>query len=271
MTADTYARQQSRYYTGQVHEHDGVWWFSWTPQYCKPVLPYEPVPHPDVRPAPSRSVLGYGMVVPEGHPANDQVHVMVRCAPEPGELYSLKDVEKSKRSQVRKGLTRCEVGRITDLEPWIGDLKDINISTHERTRYGRPASYYTEKYDEWKRGILALFAVEERDWWGAWHEGHLVAFLYGYEVEGVYYIDTFKSNSAAFHASPNDALQYHVMEQALNVRSCREVINSEWAESNPKLNAYKEQFGFVKQTRPMVKHLNPLVRPFLGLAKKLFP
>lgn len=198
------------------------------------------------------------------------MHVYERTLAEHGE-FGIADVDKSKRSQVRKGLAQCSVEVLVDLEQHLSDLREINISTRSRTGYGRPASWYTERFEEWKKEMLLLFALPGRQWWGSFAEGRMVAFLYGYHVDDRMYIDTFKSHGEALHLCPNDALLFRVMEHAYSTLGCTSVINSEWAPGNAGLNSYKEKFGFVKTTHGVRKYITPLARPLVGLAKRLFP
>lgn len=242
-----------------IHYHRGVWWQEVTKFYCKPVWPFQVIPMKASYPKYTRCLLGFSYIIPEGQKANKIWHVF-SIEGEKLKNYSIKSLSSSKRARVRKGFRNTEIKRITKIEDVIEDMKVIAIETAKRTGYGHPPIYYVRKFEEWKNFIFKLFNLPDREWWGAFVNGRLVAYIYAHEVDGIAVISAAKSHTDYLKLCPNDALIFNFVEYCRDKLSCNEVIFGEWDPQNPSLNRFKEKLGFMRKDLPMYAWYNPLVK-----------
>lgn len=256
MRADQFLDQLRRL-GAQLHEHDGVWWRRRAPFYWWPAIEFQEIEPGSAMPAAGRALAGYGHVVPDSAPANSARYYMVLEAPEAG-TFGLETLSSKKRNQVRKGLRTCAVRRLSALEELIPDLQRINISTRRRTGSGLPEEYYVRRYGEWRRRMLAIFALPERDWWGAFVGERLVGYFHSYAIDNVLIIDAAKCETESLKHNPSDALLFTLLEDAFNVKGCRRVIYGGWVPTDEKLTAFKEKHGFRRTEFRAFRKLSPV-------------
>jgi hypothetical protein len=147
--------------------------------------------------------------------------------------FDLKLLDPKKRNKVRQGLKFTQVRRLEQIEPYLNEMRDINVD-HAR-----------------------------RHWWGAFLDGRLAAYMICYQVNDLGFIDTTKSHSDFHKYRPNDALYYTVLRQFALDTGCHAVLNSQPQREG--LNRFKEEFLFRQKGLPYYNS-NPRL---LGLARRM--
>lgn len=263
MTPEQYIQQQGRI-GYKIHHSQGVWWQQHGPFYYKPIPEFQEIPPGTSRPNLLKGLAGYSHMVPAGYRSNKIWSFMIFEWSGEGQ-FSLETVGSKKRNQIRKGLKLNEIKRIEDIGPYLDDLKKINITARGRTGVGKPATYYEDHYNEWRHTIEAHFSLEDREWWGAFIDGKLIAYYYGYQIDSTMIIDTAKTHSDYLSFNPTDALLYSMMEHLLNGCGVRRIVYGGWVSDDQKLAHFKEQFLFFRKDFPVYLHLSAPVRLLLQL------
>jgi hypothetical protein len=171
----------------------------------------------------------------------------------------------AKRKNIKRALANLAFERLTAIEPLLPQMQAACIAQAERTGHGKPPGYYALHEAEWRRFLLNEFALPDREWWGAFHEGRLAAYLYAYQVEGTVVFLGFKSNTAFFNHRPNDGLIHHFVSYCRDLGTVERIVFGDWAPDDANLNAFKESFLFQRTDLSVYAVYNPLVR----LAKRL--
>jgi hypothetical protein len=249
----------------KLHAHDGVWWQEMEPFFYKPAVEVDAVRTFEQRPARMRALLGYSHAVEPGCPTNRTWRYMCYDNP-PGVKYSLDRLSRNRRSSVRRGLSRNEVHRITNLEDWVQDLQEIVITAVGRTGYGLPPEYYVKHFDRWMRRTLQLFKLPGREWWGTFHGGKLVAYCYGYQIDDIALLDTAKVHTDFLEHYTYDAVLFTLMEYLINEQGCRTIFAGGWTPDKEPLVEFKKKHNFQIVEMPAFLRLTPLGR--IGLAAK---
>ncbi len=271
LTARQFAEQQQAL-GRSIHEHDGVHWEEVYPFYCKPAFPYQAIARGSSRPAWLRSVLGYSHRVEDPAQGNRSVPAMLLTR-DRLEGFGLQSLPQKKRNNVRRALENCEVRPIDDLEPLLERIREINASQAERHEKGigaeTPASRYVAEADSWREQMRREFALEGREWWGAFAGDVLAAYLRTYQVDGVRIIEQAKTDTACMKHYPMDALYFSVLSRAAADPACRLIINGR--PQHPSLNHFKEQFLFLPGSLPFYSSSAQLVecgkRIWMGFAR----
>lgn len=257
MKAEDFINQQIK--AGyKIHFHQGVWWEKVAPFFYKPVLPYQEISPRESRPRLARSFFGYNHCVPDSRYAKKVWPVTFLCE-EKLKNFSIRKLSLKTKRSVRKGLKNVNVRRIEIIDNVIEDMKDICISTAERTKHGKPPHYYLKNYNEWKVYIFRLFNLPNREWWGAFCEGKLVAYIYAYKIGDTMYVDTHKSHTEFLKLKPNDALYFTFIEYCKNLLDCNSVNSGDWNKINKGVNVFKMKYGFEKVDLPVYTNYNPFV------------
>lgn len=243
----------------RLHEHDGVWWRERRPFFWRPAMELEAVERGRARPNRFRALVGFGHRVRDWRDANQRrtflLYERSDAAP-----FTMESLSSNRRNQVRRGFRRCDVRRIEALGPVLEDLREINISARERTGVGRPTDYYRGAAVEWRRKIEKIFALPERDWWGAFVDGRLVAYYHSYVVEDSLIVDTAKAHTQYLDHYPVAGLLFTVMDDALNRKGVRWINYGGLTLGDEKLTVFKESYGFRKVEIPMWIELTPVFR-----------
>jgi hypothetical protein len=244
MTEAEFAEQQ-RTLGLRIHMHDGVYWETVYPFYCKPAFPYTPFDPGEARPARFRSVLGYSHQVRTPARGNRVVPLMV-LGRDGLDGFELMKLPPKKRNKVRRALEQCVVLPITDLGAHLERMRDINTSQALRQEQGAgaetPARRYTQEADAWRAQIRREFGLQGREWWGAYVGAVLAAYLRTYQVGGVRVIQQTKADTTLLKFHPMDALYYTVLCRAAADDTCVKVVNG--SPLHPSLNHFKEEFLF---------------------------
>jgi hypothetical protein len=248
----------------QVHANGSVWWKTKYPLFCEPAFEFRCFEPGAARPRASKAVLGYAHRVPEAGRSNRVIEYMVLDGDDL-RGFSMARLGQKKRNQARQGLKRCQVSKLQTLTPWLEDLRRINISQAERllmdTTFDTPPSDYVKHAEAWRSRMTTAFALPGRDWWGAFADGKLVAYLVTLSVENTLCIETSKAHTEALKLRPNDALYCTVLENAAQDPDCRQIMNS--PASRGSLDHFKEEFLFEK--RPLYFYNSqPRLRRVLG-------
>ncbi len=251
MLTEVQFAEQQRLLGLRIHEHEGVFWEEVRPFYCKPAFVHRAFARGSARPARLRGLLGYSHRVPEPGQANRWLEVM---ALERNRLdhFGLMQLPQKKRNNVRRALERCEVRPISDLEACLERLREINFVQALRHEQGAgadtPAERYRQEADSWRAQIRKEFALAGREWWGAFVDGVLAAYLRTYQVEGIRIIQQAKADTAWLKYYPMDALYFEILTRAAADAGCLQIING--SPLHPSLNHYKEQFLFTTVALP---------------------
>jgi hypothetical protein len=238
-----------------VHECGGVWWATVQPFYCKPVNEFRQIARGAARPALAKSLLGYSHQVPSLEGANRSVTHMVLEGEDLGQ-FGIGRLRGSKRNQVRKGLSLCEVRPIRDLDTFLERMRAINIAQARRIenlgeRGGfLPSKHYESHAEQWRRETRREFTHRGKQWWGAFHGDLLVAYLVSVEIGDVKMIGAVKSDPAGLQFCPVDALYFTVLEAAGRDAECNQVVNGGPGGERPGLTHFKEQFLFRQKPVP---------------------
>lgn len=243
--------EQQRSLGHRIHERAGVYWEETYPFYCKPAFIYKAFARGASRPVRWRSLLGYSHQVLRAEEANRSLPTMA-LGRERLDGFGLQSLPQKKRNNVRRALENCVVRPIHDLEADLERIREINAAQARRHEQGvgaeTPASRYTREADAWRAQMRREFPLAGREWWGAFVDGVLVAYLRTYQVDGIRVIQQAKADTAWLKAYPMDALYFTVLGQAAADSACRLIVNGR--PQHPSLNHYKEQFLFRPEEFP---------------------
>jgi hypothetical protein len=250
----------------RVHRHDGIWWRNISPLYCRPAFEFHSILPGTQRPRFQSSILGYSHHVP--HPGQgNQTLFYYSLEGESLRRFELKLLDPKKRNKVRQGLKFTQVRRLEQIEPYLNEMRDINVD-HARRLMGDPTfdtpyTFYLDHERQWRNQMHKRFVLERRHWWGAFLDGRLAAYMICYQVNDLGFIDTTKSHSDFHKYRPNDALYYTVLRQFALDTGCHAVLNSQPQREG--LNRFKEEFLFRQKGLPYYNS-NPRL---LGLARRM--
>jgi hypothetical protein len=177
--------------------------------------------------------------------------------------YSLDRLSPNRRSTVRRGLKRVEVCRIPDVEDLSHDGFRVYCSALRRQGRGgwRPADRR-----RWEAGIRATFGLPDREDWGAFAQGRMVAYLRAYVLERTMFVNAAMSDTESLGLYPNDALLHCFLEFCRNRPDIERVVHSLWS-GKPSLDQFKIAFGFEVARLPVYRWIHPVGRMLL----RLFP
>jgi hypothetical protein len=244
LTEIQYAEQQ-RGLGHRIHEHDGVYWEEIYPFYCKPAFIYKPFDRGKAKPPRFCSLLGYDHQVCHPEQGNRWRPLMVLDRNQLDDFDLLK-LSSKKRNQVRRGLEHCAVTPITEIDMHLERMLEINISQAIRQENGAGANATSSRYiaeaEEWRQRTRSEFALTGWEWWGAFVDGVLAAYLRTYQVDGIRIFYMTKADTAFLKFYPMDALYFAVLLEAASDPSCERIINGR--PMHPSLNHFKEEFLF---------------------------
>jgi hypothetical protein len=268
MKSEEFIRQQIK--AGQkIHFSKGVWWRRASHFFYKPALPLEIIKPGSARPGLKKLFLGYSHLVGSEKDANRHWNVML-LDEEKLKSFGIKSVSSAKRARVRKGLRLNDIKKIDDMDKVIEEMKEICISAAKRTGHGKEPEYYIKRYEEWKKFMKSEFSLPQREWWGAFCEGKLVAYFYAYHIGDAMFISAAKSHTDFLEKCPNDALLFSFLEYCRDMEGCKKVIFGDWSKDAPSLNEFKERYGFGKASFPVYMWVNPIAGFYLKRTGRLF-
>jgi hypothetical protein len=249
-----------------VHRHAGVWWIQTAPLFCKPLDPLRLIAPGSARPNFRLSPLGYSHAVAESSAANQSWSIVYQHHDSLAE-FGMDTLKPKRRTWVRKALRHVEVRPIKEIHAALDAMNEISISSAERTGHGLPPDHYRAQRKQWEEYRLREFSIPGREWWGAYLEGRLIAYLYAYVVGNTLTISAFKSHSEFLRFAPNDALLFTFLEYARDCLDCEHVLYGDWNEEVPTLNEFKQRFGFSKKVVPVYRRETVPFNWLRGFAK----
>ena len=266
MNLAEYLQQEAGLRPG-VHFHDGIWWRKTSPGGCQPLYALQEIAPGSARPARWRSLVRYSHVVPAAAAAQAR-RTRTRLMIQGDKLanYSLQGIADRKRRQAINKAVRCGVSveLIRELGAHRRELLDIYVSNAMRNRHGLPETWYVEHEDEWWRDLEREFALPGREWFGAFQEGKLVAFLYVSLVEDTAIMRVAKANKEHLVADPNDLLWFEMILHYQKIPACRR-IDAGWAiHVPPTIDWRKRSMEFEPIELPIYDRTSALA---LGLAR----
>ena len=243
--------EQQRSLGRRIHEHDGVYWEEVYPFYCKPAFIYRAFDRGSAKPHPLRSLLGYSHQVLDAAERNRTVPFMV-LERDGLDGFDLKKLPPKKRNNVRQAIARCEVKPMLDLDPFLERVREINIAQSLRQEAGAgaetPAKRYIDEAESWRAQVRREFIMHGHEWWGAFADGVLAAYLRTYMVDGTRVIQQVKADTAYFEHRPVDALYFHVLSACSADSACLRIMNGD--PRHKSLNRFKKQFLFQPVSYP---------------------
>ncbi|MGI6241171.1 MAG: hypothetical protein ACOYJW_04465 [Candidatus Omnitrophota bacterium] len=245
MLTETEFVEQQRFLGRRIHEHGGVFWEEVHPFYCKPAFVHKSFAPGEAKPARFRSLLGYSHQVNTPEQGNRSVPLMVLDRDEL-DGFNLQKLPPKKRTSVRRALENCVIQPISDIEANLERMREINASQAVRQEQGAgaetPVCRYTKESDSWRKQMRREFSLRGREWWGAFVDSILVAYLRTYQVDGIRIIQHAKADTAYLKYHPMDALYYMILSKAAVDTACHRIVNG--GPLHPSLNYFKEQFLF---------------------------
>ncbi len=243
-----------------VHKHQGVWWERRAFRYQTTAVRLQDVVPGEAKPGSYFSLLAYAHKVEDPRRANAHWSLMV-LSPESLRDFSVPTLAAKKRSQVRKGLRDTRIERIQ-----LGDAKEqmiaVAASNAARNRHGLNASFYRDHAELWWRSILR--DSHAMDFWGAFFDSTMTAYIACSPVENCLYINALKSHTDFLDKCPNDALIFSVVCHYRDTTGCHTAVFGDWVSDKPTLNQYKASFGFQRKQIPVFRWINPLFRPIVN-------
>jgi hypothetical protein len=244
--------EQQRQLGRRIHQHDGIFWEQTYPFYCRPAFIYRAFDRGTAKPHALKSLLGYSHQIIDSNKATDYKTFM-EIDREELNGYSIEKLHPKKRNKVRQSLKFCEVKLITHMdEELMGRIRQINIEQSIRQEKGfgaeTPVDRYIKEKEQWIKQIKKDFALNGREWWGAYYEGILTAYMRTYQVDGIRVIEQTKLDSKYIDYKPMDGLYFSVINMAAKDLSCEKIMNG--TPLHPSLNLFKEQFLFKQVTYP---------------------
>ena len=245
ITAETFALGE-RQLGKQVHLHDGVWWVKTAPFYFKPVHEFHPFAPRCAKPHPLQALMGYSHQVA----APSQATRLLRSNILQGEdlqNFSLERLPGKKRNNVRQSIRNCRVQHVMDIEPFLDEMKRINISQALRFEAtdGKgdylPAAYYEQQTAQWREDMLKLFRHPGHRFIGAFVEDKLAAYVDLIEIETTWMFGAVKSSDDYLPYRPVDALYFTILTMASQCEDCQRVVNGGGNERES-LTHFKSQF-----------------------------
>ena len=238
----------------RFHFSKGVWWREVKPFFYQPaVFMMRIMPH-QAKPRFWRAMGGYYHLVPEGTESNGRV--VVNEISEPSK-YGLQSLSTNMRSQIRRGLARCKICRVTVLDHLLKEGYRIYLSWEERTPDARVRRSDPMTFRGW---MTRTFGHPYTIILGAYYEGRLISYVIFYAAEGV--ANLFKSftDVTYAHLYPSVALLYAYIEIAGQNPAIHKVCHGLRSHKDS-LENYKAKFGFQHVVYPAYIQLRAPLRP----------
>ncbi len=257
MTAEAYADFLGSIGHRVVRSRSG-WWFNVRPGLYMGFPYHRPL---DADPAEVEAVLGTrGLIARFSCPVEKgRASYTTVCDREDYNMGSLKT---KPRNQVRRGLERCSVRRLTFRELERSGAREVSRAT--MLRQGRPVPSDHDAY--WRAYYAAADTCQSMEAWAAFVGKELAAFLIATTIEDCVYILEEFSLKKHLREYPNNALVYRFTSTALARPLVKEV--SYGLEPLQKglagLDHFKQGMGFINRPIGQRIELNRFLRSFLA-------
>ncbi len=174
--------------------------------------------------------------------------------------YDLSTIHQKQRSQVRRGLEKCEVRLVEESELLQEGLR-LN-----RDAMGRQGRYDAEFGEDaqWRRVAKAVYNSRGVAAYGAFCEGRLAAYLVACRDAGWLHILHQMSSTADLPNNPNHALTFAVTRMAARDSSLEAVSYGVLSlVSGDGLHLYKTRFGYDLVERTSSFQFHPVLAPLV--------
>jgi len=261
MTPEQYVKAKLRV-GHRIHKHNGVWWETTRRGYCKTAIPFQTIENASSKPKFRNCLFGYSHRSTDPKNCSGFWRALIMPAESISEWSLQSSDNKKRRNAIRKGLSKNKILRVKCIIPLRNDITEVTISTAIRNRRGHPPDYYRTHHETWWQSMLSVAAHTQ--FWGAFHNNRLVAFLIVHVVGNRAVIDGAKSRTESLKTCPNEALVATFIEYCRDQSHIAEIWYGHWSEDKPTLNRFKASFGFcetyVPYRRFMLGGLWPLKR-----------
>lgn len=246
----------SRFYLSE-----GIWWREVKPFFYQPAFFMTRIMPQQARPKFWRAMGGYYHMVPDGSESNGIV--VVNEISEPSK-YGLQSLSTNTRSQIRRGLARCKICRVTGLDHLLKEGYRIYLSWEQRTPEVRVRRSDPVTFRDW---MTRTFGHPYTIILGAYYEERLISYVIFYAAEGV--ADLFNSFTDVTYTNlyPSVALLYAYIVIAGQNPAIHKVCHGLRSHKDS-LENYKAKFGFQHVVYPAYIKLRAPLRP---LVKWLMP
>ena len=267
LSIEQHAEQRRTSLRCRLHLSGGIWWEQKQPFYAKPAFEFQSFAPGAARPDRTMGFLVYSHQVPNPAMSNRLVDWMILQGDDLDQ-FSLARLRSEKRNQVRKGLKNCDVRLIPDIEPHLEQALQINAAQAERHAatgwFTRSPAYFARHAQAWRAETRRYFSLPGWQWWGAFAQGQLVAYMRTLQVADVMFIVSMKNHTELLKLGGSDAIYFTALEAASRSGTVARIVNG--GPMRPSLDRFKEQFLFRRTSTPYFLAGASLLR----LGKRLF-
>ena len=249
------SRVESRF-----HYSRGVWWEEVKPFFYAPAAPGLAFERGSSAPNPLLALGGYRHLLPSERGANGLL-----TANEIPDLraYRLENLRTMVRHNIRRGLRRLRIARVTELRDLLGDGSEIYRGWAERHTGVRTRRSSPEVFARW---ITRVHAHPHQLILGAYDGERLVSFIIGESIQGTANIAMCFTHSDYYRLTPNTPLVFAfitICQQNPAIQRSRHGLRI-----SDELAQFKENLGYRQITYPAYISIPAAVRP---LARWFFP
>jgi len=190
--------------------------------------------------------------------------------------YTLASVSRKQRTNVIRGLERCEIRRVEQDELTTAGIL-LNRDTMKRQKRHDPE---LDDPRRWAHFVGAVYACPSFSVTGAYVDGRLATYLICCQ-EGPWLHLLYKmSRTEELPHCPNHGLDYEVIRRAAGDPSVLAVANSITPFDNPGLDHYKRRMGYEVVPHPLAVQFHPALSPWIAnhaalgainVLRKVFP
>jgi hypothetical protein len=239
----------------RIHYSKGVWWQEAKPFFYLPVNTLRPINPIESNPKFWLSWGGYYHIVSDKSLGNGTIVVNEINDPSG---FSLNNLTKGTRYEIRKGLANLEIRQITNLERLVSEGYQLYLSWLTRNPYKKqPAG-------EFRTWIIKMFHHPYNLLLGAFYENQLVAFVIADAIENVGYFRYSYSHSAFNNFFPQSVLSYAYITICAQNKAIKKITNG-FRSQKPSLDKFKSKFGYNYISYPAFIKINPLLQPIIKL------
>lgn len=174
--------------------------------------------------------------------------------------YTIASVSRKQRSQVIRGLERCEIRRVEQGELTAAGIL-LNRDTMKRQRRHDPE---LDDPQRWAHFVGAVYDCPAFSVTGAYVDGRLAAYVICYREGSWLHLLYKMSRTEELRHSPNHALDYAVIRRAADDPPLLAVANSITPFDNPGLDQYKRRMGYEVVPHPLAVQFHPALSPWIA-------
>ncbi len=252
MTVDEYAEYERTVNGLSMCHVGGVWWYRPRPCFFRPLFPFENLSESTPIPWQGAWIGGAQFPVSENAAANTRLNLLACDAVR---SYSLKTMDCSLRSQIRKGLRTFEFRVVQDPEVLATQGHSVYLEFLERTQYGHNNS--RQEKGAFRKWAESVYRCPKARVIGAFHEGRLAAVTVSFLVRDVLFYNVYFGNKHALANRASDGMLHTIRESAVDDPRIR-VVFSALAGMPRGLDRFYILRGFRIMSRPALLRGNPL-------------